>query len=512
MRNDKKYLPIWIILFIVTILGIASFFVVHYFGFFTEIPWLYAVYVFGLPVLVGLTISFFAIWKNLIATNKIIEAENLYNLGKNNRFFDYNLFAKRVKKIQKGLKNQTAFVLTFTTSHYYMVKNSARNPAVTELNGYIADFLSEYFKNSNKIGIQNVSFCFHHGQFVIFMVGTEEQVRATIEVLETEIYAIVQDNSVKLFINPFFGFAAVRAGETLQMVLDNAFLARDIGERNFDSITFYSDSFRKAASKSEIQEIKDAIENDELVVYYQPKYNLASKTFISAEALIRWNSKKYGLVSPARFIEKAELGGLIHAIDMCVFEKVCEDLAEMQKSNKRIISVSVNFSMYEFYSPTFLEDVERIIKSSGINPSMLEIEITETTSQANPFLAISIMKKLKDYGLKILMDDFGLGYSNLGTLSKIPFDTVKIDKSFIDGMIADLKTREIIKFLISLCKTNGMEVIAEGVDKQEQVEILKKLKCDTIQGYFYSEPLPKDEFAKFLEENPFESHDVKKEA
>ena len=187
MRNDKKYLPIWIILLVVTILGIASFFVVHYFGFFNEMPWLYAVYVFGLPLLVGLTISFFAIWKNLIATNKIIEAENLYNLGKNNRFFDYNLFAKRVKKIQKSLKNQTAFVLTFTTSHYYMVKNSARNPAVTELNGYIADFLSEYFKNSNKIGIQNVSFCFHHGQFVIFMVGTEEQFRATIEVLETEI-------------------------------------------------------------------------------------------------------------------------------------------------------------------------------------------------------------------------------------------------------------------------------------------------------------------------------------
>ncbi|MCF0108318.1 MAG: EAL domain-containing protein, partial [Bacilli bacterium] len=170
----------------------------------------------------------------------------------------------------------------------------------------------------------------------------------------------------------------------------------------------------------------------------------------------------------------------------------------------RMISVSVNFSMYEFYSPTFLEDVDRIIKASDINPSFIEIEITETTSQANPFLAISILKKLKEYGLKILMDDFGIGYSNLSTLSKVPFDTVKIDKTFIDGIISDLKTREIIRFLISLCKTNGMEVIAEGVDKQEQVEILKKLKCDTIQGYYYSEPLPREEFEQFLIDNPFE--------
>lgn len=512
-KRAKTLLPIWILMLSLTVLVAGSFLTLYFLKLLPTNIYYYGAFGLAFSIcLAGFTVTF-ANWRFINESMKIMMAENIYNLGKSNTFFDYNTFSKRVKGIQKKIKDQTSYILTFTTSHISMVRNSSRNSSVTELNGYIADFLGDYFDHGkSSMGLKNAAFCFYHNQFVLYVVCNEEQVRELIETIESAIYQLSSENGIKLFIQPFFGFAAVRGGETLQMVLDNAFLARDLGERNFDAITFYNDKFRKVASKSEIQEIKDAIANDELIVYYQPKYNLFSKTFISAEALVRWNSKKYGLVSPARFIEKAELGGLIHEIDMCIFEKVCQDLSEMQKNKSRILSVSVNFSMYEFYSPTFLEDVDRIIKASDINPSMLEIEITETTSQANPFLAISIMKKLKDYGLKILMDDFGIGYSNLGTLSKIPFDTVKIDKSFIDGMISDLKTREIIKFLISLCKTNGMEVIAEGVDKQEQVEILKKLKCDTIQGYFYSTPLPRDEFERFLKENPFEKDNVKKEA
>lgn len=510
-RKNKILLIFWIITLALSVVIIASFFVLQALHLFAENMFLVSSYFLGFSLLLSSFAVTFINWRFSNETEKIIRAENLYNLGKENNVYDYNLFSARVKKIRKRMsKTQTSFIITFTASHYSMMKNSSRNPAVIELNGYLADFITEYFTFSKSVGLDKVSFCYYHGQFVLYVLCSEDQAREIIDVLNSEIYRIVQDNSVKLFVQPFFGFAAFRAGETVQMVMDNAFLARDLGEKNFDNITYYVDSYRKTASKSEILEIKEAIENDEIVVYYQPKFNLASKTFISSEALVRWNSKKYGLVSPARFIEKAEMGGLIHALDMCVFEKVCHDLGEMKKRNKRMVSVSVNFSMYEFYSPTFLEDVDRIIKASDINPSFIEIEITETTSQANPFLAISILKKLKEYGLKILMDDFGIGYSNLSTLSKVPFDTVKIDKSFIDGIITDLKTREIIRFLISLCKTNGMEVIAEGVDKQEQVEILKKLKCDTIQGYYYSEPLPREEFEQFLIDNPFEKiSDVK---
>ena len=119
------------------------------------------------------------------------------------------------------------------------------------------------------------------------------------------------------------------------------------------------------------------------------------------------------------------------------------------------------------------------------------------------------IKKLKDLGIRVLMDDFGVGFSNVGNLQKIPFDVVKIDKSFIDGIVDDTKSREIVKFLIGLCKVNGMEVIAEGVDDKEQVEILRKNKCDTIQGFYYSQALSKQDLEKFLTDNPFEKKEGK---
>lgn len=508
--KKRLYFALFISFAILAVADAAAFAVLYVLNLIQGDSWLSYLLVCVSLLLAAFSAVFAIVWVHNVRNDYISLTENIYNLGKPNHFYDYPAFAKKVKEMKKKLpEDKKSYMITFTSSHYSMMKNSSRNPAVTELNGYIADYLTETFVTNKLLGpVANISFCFYHGQFLIYVIASSDQVTSLVERIQNQIYSIIENNSIKLFVQPFFGIAAYEDEDTLPMVIDNAFLARDLSEKNYDVITTYESKFRKTASKSELQEIKDAIENEELVVYYQPKYNLASKTFISAEALVRWNSRKYGLVSPAKFIEKAELGGLIHELDMYVFKKVCKDLGEMKKEKKRMVPVSVNFSIYEFYSPTFLNDVDTIIKESDINPSMVEIEITETTSQANPFLAISILKKLKEYGLKILMDDFGLGYSNLGTLNKIPFDTIKIDKSFIDGIVSDLKAREIVKFLISLCKTNGMEVIAEGVDKAEQVEILKKIRCDTIQGFYYSEPLSKPDFEKFLEENEFE----KKEA
>ena len=169
-----------------------------------------------------------------------------------------------------------------------------------------------------------------------------------------------------------------------------------------------------------------------------------------------------------------------------------------------MLPVSVNFSLYEFYSANFLDTIVSILEEYNIPTNLIEIEITEATSQANSFLSISILKKLKERGIRVLMDDFGVGFSNLSNLKKMPFDAIKIDKSFIDDIVPDTKAREIVRFLINLCKINEMEVIAEGVDNKEQLELLKRLRCDTIQGFFYSEPLNKADYEKFLLRNPFE--------
>ena len=169
-----------------------------------------------------------------------------------------------------------------------------------------------------------------------------------------------------------------------------------------------------------------------------------------------------------------------------------------------MLPVSVNFSLYEFYSANFLDTIISILEEYNVPSNLIEIEITEATSQANSFLSISIIKKLKEKGIRVLMDDFGVGFSNLSNMKKIPFDAIKIDKSFIDDITYDEKAREIVRFLINLCKVNEMEVIAEGVDKKEQLELLRRLRCDTIQGFYYSQPLAKSDYEKFLVNNPFE--------
>ena len=157
-----------------------------------------------------------------------------------------------------------------------------------------------------------------------------------------------------------------------------------------------------------------------------------------------------------------------------------------------------------FYNHGFIDDLVNIMEKYNVPPTLIEIEITEQTTNANNFIANSILKRIKELGIRILMDDFGIGYSNIMNIRKSPIDVIKIDKSFIDDIVIDAKTRSIVQFLIQLCKVNGMESIAEGVNDAKQVAILRKLQCDTIQGYYYSKPLNRNDFEKLLLQNDFE--------
>ena len=360
------------------------------------------------------------------------------------------------------------------------------------------EYLVDYFKALPAKKKENIVFCFYHGCFVIYLYGNEEDMIAFKVGLSDATTNVARAQNLKVYARPIFGIKLVDEEKDLFNNMDDASIARNISERNYDESTIYSPSFRKATTKEEIEEIEDAIKNNEFVVYYQPKYLLSSKTFNSAEALVRWNSKVHGLVAPGKFINKAELGGLIHELDIYVFRQVCRDLADQKKRGRRILPVSVNFSQYEFYSPSFLQDIDTIMKEFNIEPYNIHVEITEPTARKNEFMTIAILNKLKAKGIKIAMDDYGIGYSNLANLNKLPFDTVKIDKSYIDGIVTNVKTREIVKLLINFCHANGIEVVAEGVDSADQVDILKKIKCDTIQGYYFSKPVPRTEYEKLV--------------
>ena len=508
-RRTAKALFIIFITF--TVLGLASIVAYQFIPFVKDYPYFTLV---AAIITCGYAAIAFGNLYRLTSFNEQIRSlhtENRYNLSRESLFFNYQLFEKRVNKLIKFHKKPGSYIVAFTASKRTVMRNLYRNSTVTQLNGFISDYLNAFLDENKQYKSTDFAFCYYHGQFVIYTYITLSQLQGVIATIQKEIYAIVERNDIKVYALPYFGVAEVKPSLSLFECLDNALTARDYSEKHFENETFYSDDLRKDASLSEVEELREAIQNNELVVYYQPKFNLETKRFISSEALVRWDSPRYGLLSPARFLDRAEISGLIHEIDMYVFNRVCEDLASIRRKGERMLPVSVNFSMYEFYSPDFFTNINEVIDRTGVNRSLIEIEVTETTAQANPFMTTSILKKLKENGFRILMDDFGLGFSNLGNLNRMEFDTVKIDKSFIDGLITDVKSREIVKFLIALCHTNNMDVIAEGVDKVEQVEILKKAKCDTIQGFYYSKPLPLNDYLALLASNQFEKKEEEDE-
>ena len=502
MKARKRYLILSIISVLLFLVSFAGVLLLRFFTHEGELTLLFYICLGLIPVSGVISAIFIAKYITVQMSVRTLLNTNKYNLGEAVAFFDFNAFRTKVTAIRmlRG-DNKKQFIIVFSAANQAVTENINRDESVNKYNLKIAQYIDSLFAKKRK----NNVYCYNRGMFYLYCRDYDEKgIRNLVDEISTSLMNIARESQVRIWVQPFFGVCEMSKGSQLIEDVENAVIARNVSERNFETLTYYHESFRRRSSTSDIEEITEGLKNHEFVVYYQPKFSLSAKRFVSSEALVRWDSPKHGILTPTKFIPLAEAAGLIHEIDTYVFERVCQDLNEAKRKGRRIIPVSINFSLYEFYSNDFLNSIMNLLEKYQINPSYIEIEITEATSQANTFISISIIKKLRDRGVRVLMDDFGVGFSNIGNLRKIPFDAVKIDKSYIDDIATDMKSRDIVKFLIELCKASDLEVIAEGVDSKEQVEILRKYKCDTIQGFYYSQALPIKEYEKFLLSNPFE--------
>lgn len=249
-------------------------------------------------------------------------------------------------------------------------------------------------------------------------------------------------------------------------------------------------------------DLRKAIDSGQFTLVYQPKVNLKTNQIDSAESLIRWNHPKWGLIRPDEFISIAEESNLIFEIDQWVFKKVCEQITYWQETFNRTIKVSVNFSAKHFMQRQLIEQLKDILDESKTDTELLEIEITESVLLNNTDHVKMTLHQIKELNIKISLDDYGKGYSSVNYLREFPFDTVKIDKEFIQEIIHPEKnTRIIIESTIALIKKLGIKVIAEGVETIEQLNLLKELNCDEVQGYLYSKPLSAADFMRFVDQH-----------
>lgn len=288
-------------------------------------------------------------------------------------------------------------------------------------------------------------------------------------------------------------------GETLLRNADAALhRAKEQGRNNYQ---FYTAAMNSHASELLMleNELHQALERGEFVVYYQPQINTNTGKIAQMEALLRWQHPEFGLVSPAKFIPLAEENGLIIPIGEWVLRTACTQIKAWQDAGLPPLCVAVNLSARQFQQPNLVEMVARALQETGLENHFLELEITESVAMQNVDFSRSILQELHNMGVSISMDDFGTGYSSLSYLKKFPLDKLKIDQSFVRELATDPNDGAIIAAIAALGKVLNLTMVAEGVETEEQRDFLRSLECEYMQGYLFSKPLSPQDATELLE-------------
>jgi len=290
-------------------------------------------------------------------------------------------------------------------------------------------------------------------------------------------------------------------GEDVESLIKHASSAKDFSRRQGSNNYQFFSSEMNAQSAERIKmesNLRKALENNEFELYYQPKINSENHRLVGMECLLRWNQPEQGLVSPDVFIPAAEELGLIVPIGEWVMKEACQATSEWVKSGCENLKVSVNVSPRQFNETNLKESIASAMQSSGLSPQNLVLEITESMLMGDVEHHITMLEHIADLGVAFSLDDFGTGYSSLNYLKKFPIDELKIDRSFLTNVPEINEDNSIVKAIISMAHSLGLNLIAEGVENTEQLEFLKQHNCNVIQGFYYSKPLNKADFTEFL--------------
>lgn len=305
---------------------------------------------------------------------------------------------------------------------------------------------------------------------------------------------------------PSFGVYVVEdPKENVQKMYELATLASKEGKKGYEATyTYYKKEMTEKVVQNQwiVNEMQRALEEHQFVAYYQPKYSLQSEKPFGAEALVRWKHPEKGLLSPGLFIPVFEQNGFIGKLDYYMWEEVCRSLKEWRDQGLSPAPVSVNVSRVNLYNPRLVESLVALLESYHLPHSLLQLEVTESAYMDNPAVMEKVIGDLQKAGFTILMDDFGSGYSSLNTLKDIHIDILKIDLKFLEGKENIERSRSILASMIRMAEWLHTPVVMEGVETRDQVEFLQSLGCDFAQGYYYSRPIPREDYVALITKCP----------
>lgn len=409
------------------------------------------------------------------------------------------LLEDRIKQaIAESQRSGSKFsVLFFDIDRFKLINDSLSHAAGDELLKITSKRLMNHIRESNTIARLGGD------EFIVILrdVSKPEQLNSIATTLLNVISQPITIAEHNFVVTSSMGISIYpENGTKMDELIRNAdaamYRAKELGGNQY---YFYTTEMNEQSLKIlELEsELRNAITNDELFLCYQPQFDLKTHTLMAVEALVRWHHPKRGILLPIDFIPFAEESDLIVPLGEWILRKACQQNKEWQNQGLPHIRVAVNINTQQLRQLSFIDTVKRTLQETGLDPSYLEIELTENTI-VNNATAIKIINSLKQMGIKIAVDDFGTGYSSLNYLRNLPLDRLKIDRSFVQNILINHGDEVVIQAIIAMAKGLNLEVLAEGVETKKQLDFLKSKKCDDIQGFYFSQPLLSDELSELL--------------
>jgi diguanylate cyclase (GGDEF)-like protein len=424
------------------------------------------------------------------------QLHNLSNRDRTTGLPNRNLFFTNLKKLEQQDVHHA--LLVFDLDNFKKINDSLGHQLGDSL-------LAKLAMRLNKLARQQDTFYRLGGdEFALVMTGTNDihTITKTAKQFLAAIATPFKMANHELVITSSVGIVLFpEDGSTPEILLKNADTAMYHAKQKGNHYLFFNDSMNEQAVKRlQIENLmRYGLKEDHFVVYYQPKMDIKSGLLVGMEALVRFITPKKGIISPGVFIPIAEETGQIIDIGEVVLDKACKDVKRWIDQDLFDGRVAVNLSAQQFSLPELTPRRDIILQKNHLPSYFLELEITEGTVMDDPQEAINVMRSLSARGIHLAIDDFGTGYSSLAYLKQFPLNTLKVDKAFVDDMHNE-RGRNMVDSIVTIAQNLDLHVVAEGVEKAEQLAILEKLNCQTVQGYYYSKPLSAEEFTEFLKQ------------
>ena len=415
-----------------------------------------------------------------------------------------NLFMETLNFSLEKLKHKPSFkfaILFLDINRFKTINDSLGHSMGDRLILHVAKRLATAVRDKDLVA----RFSGDEFAFILNNINGIEDAIEFAELIKTKISAPFTLNGRQVFTSFSIGIAMGNAEyDAAENILRDADIAMyHAKDTEKDYVVFDKKMHARAVTLLQLEtDLRTAIERDELCMYYQPIVDLTSMKLFGFESLIRWNHPQRGLVPPNEFIPVSEETGLIIPLTLWVLRTSCRQMVQWQRkseSNKDLF-VSVNLSGKHFAQKDLVKQIESIIKETEIDPKYLKLELTESAVMQNAESVISMLKQLRELGIQLSIDDFGTGYSSLSYLHRFPINTLKVDRSFVSQMEDGSENGEIVRTVVALAKTLGLDVIAEGIESIHQLHQLRILGCEYGQGYLFSRPVPVEEAERLLED------------